>query len=130
MVQSMTNTAVEAWRVSRVFERALAKAEAGKQTRYRSQFRWIWKKVDESLEASRLHVVSVEGQPFDPRMVATPLNICEFDSQTSRARWRSGRLDVRVAVEIRLSDLLGLPKPHLTAVRVASQLAASGQEMN
>jgi hypothetical protein len=78
VMQSMVSIAVETWRVARVFERVLAKTDAGEQARYRSQFRWFVKKVEESLGGSGLHWVSLEGQPFDPGMAATPLNIGEF----------------------------------------------------
>ena len=38
------------------------------------------KKLDESLEQADLHIVNVEGYPFDPGIAATPLNIDEFGS--------------------------------------------------
>jgi len=72
--------AVESWRFARVFDRMLMKLDAGEQTRYRSQFRWFIKKVEESLEEAGLRIVNVEGHPFDPGMAATPLNIEEFDA--------------------------------------------------
>jgi hypothetical protein len=72
--------AVESWRFSRVFDRLLLKLDAGEQTRYKSQFRWFIKKVEEALEQADLRIVNVEGHPFDPGMAATPLNIEEFDA--------------------------------------------------
>jgi hypothetical protein len=73
--------AVESWRFGRVFDRILMKLDAGEQNRYKSQFRWFIKKVEEALEQADLKIVNVEGQPFDPGMAATPLNIEEFDAK-------------------------------------------------
>lgn len=81
MRDSVISMAVESWRFGRVFDRLLTKIDAGEQSRYKSQFRWFIKKVDEALENAELRIVNVEGQPFDPGMAATPLNIDEFDSK-------------------------------------------------
>jgi hypothetical protein len=64
-----------------VFDRLLAKLDAGEQNRYKSQFRWFIKKVEEALEQAELRIVNVEGHPFDPGMAATPLNIEEFEAE-------------------------------------------------
>ena len=69
------------WRFGRVFDRLLLKLDAGEQNRYKSQFRWFIKKVEEALEQAELRIVNVEGHPFDPGMAATPLNIEEFDAK-------------------------------------------------
>ncbi len=73
--------AVESWRFGRVFDRLLLKLDAGEQSRYKSQFRWFIKKVEEALEQADLRIVNVEGHPFDPGMAASPLNIEEFNSK-------------------------------------------------
>lgn len=79
--QAVISMAVESWRFGRVFERLLTKLDAGEQNRYKSQFRWFFKKVEEALEQAELRIVNVEGHPFDPGMAATPLNIDEFDAK-------------------------------------------------
>ncbi|OQX62714.1 MAG: hypothetical protein B5M56_05585 [Desulfococcus sp. 4484_241] len=79
LTKSVINMAVESWRFGRVFDRVLAKLDAGQQSRYESQFRWFLKKIEESLDEAGLRLVNVEGQPFDPGMAATPLNIEEFE---------------------------------------------------
>ena len=79
LTQSLINMAVESWRFGRVFDRVLAKLDAGQQSRYKSQFRWFLKKIEESLNEAGLRLVNVEEQPFDPGMAATPLNIEEFE---------------------------------------------------
>lgn len=80
LTQSLINLAVESWRMGRVFQRVLTKLDAGEQNRYKSQFRWFIKKVEEALEQAELRIVNVEGHPFDTGMAATPINIEEFDA--------------------------------------------------
>ena len=80
LTKSILSMAVESWRFGRVFDRLLMKLDAGEQARYKSQFRWFIKKVEEALEDAELRIVNVEGHPFDPGMAATPLNIEEFDT--------------------------------------------------
>ncbi len=75
---SLINIAVESWRFGKLFDRMLTKMDAGEQSRYRSQFRWFLKKLEESLSDSGMRLVNVEGQIFDPGMAATALNIDEF----------------------------------------------------
>jgi hypothetical protein len=79
--EAVISMAVESWRFGRVFDRLLTKLDAGEQNRYKSQFRWFIKKVEEALEQADLRIVNVEGHPFDPGMAATPLNIEEFDAK-------------------------------------------------
>lgn len=81
LTQSIVSMAVESWRFGRMFDRLLMKLDAGEQNRYKSQFRWFIKKVEEALEQADLRIVNVEGHPFDPGMAATPLNIEEFDAK-------------------------------------------------
>ena len=79
MLDTVVSMAVESWRFGRVFDRLLMKLDAGEQSRYKSQFRWFIKKVEEALDKANLKIVNVEGHPFDPGIAATPLNIDEFD---------------------------------------------------
>jgi hypothetical protein len=83
LVQSVINMAVESWRFAKVFNRLLMKLDAGEQNRYKNQFRWFLKKVDEALEQADMQIVNVEGNVFDPGMAATPLNMEEFDANDS-----------------------------------------------
>ena len=81
LTQVVIGMAVESWRFGRTYDRLLTKLDAGEQNRYKSQFRWFIKKVEEALEQADLRIVNVEGHPFDPGMAATPLNIAEFDEK-------------------------------------------------
>ena len=78
MQRSLIDMAVESWRFSRLFSRVVNKLDAGEAGRYVNQLRYFQKKVEESLDASGLKLVNVEGQPFDPGMAASPLNIGDF----------------------------------------------------
>lgn len=76
--QSLIDIAVESWRFSRLFSRMVNKLDAGEASRYVNQLRYFQKKVTESLDSSGLKLVNVEGQPFDPGMAASALNIGDF----------------------------------------------------
>lgn len=75
---SLIDLAVESWKFSRVFMRALTKLDAGEGNRYASQIRYFQKRVEQDLEAAGLKIVNVEGQPFDPGVAASPLNVEDF----------------------------------------------------
>lgn len=81
--QSLIDVAVESWRFARSFSRVVNKLDAGESTRYVNQLRYFQKKVEESLEASGLKIVNVEGQPFDPGIAASALNIGDSVLMTS-----------------------------------------------
>ncbi len=76
--RSLIDIAVESWRFSRLFSRLVSKLDVGEGVRYVNQMRYFQKRVEESLDANGLRLVNVEGQPFDPGMAATALNIGDF----------------------------------------------------
>lgn len=63
---------------TRLFTRVVNKLDAGEAGRYVNQLRYFLKRVDESLEAVGIKLVNVEGQPFDPGMAASALNLDDF----------------------------------------------------
>ena len=77
--QSLIDVAVESWRLARLFSRVIGKLDAGEGNRYASQLRYFQKKLAESLEASGLAIVDLEGQIFDPGMAASALNLGDFE---------------------------------------------------
>lgn len=79
VMKSLLELSVEAWRFSKVFERAIMKLDSGETARYLSQYRWYIKRTEELLEDVECKLVIVEGHPYDPGMAVTPLNIDEFD---------------------------------------------------
>ena len=78
MEQSLIDIAVESWRFSRLFGKVVSKLDAGESGRYANQLRYFQKKVEESLKSNGLKLVNVEGQPFDPGMAASALNVGDF----------------------------------------------------
>lgn len=76
--ESLINIAVECWRFSRLFSKVVSKLDAGEATRYANQLRYFQKRVDESLESSGYKLVNVEGQPYDPGIAASALNLEDF----------------------------------------------------
>lgn len=78
MERSLIEIAVESWRFSRLFARLVNKLDAGEASRYVNQLRYFQKRVEESLDASCLKLVNVEGHQFDPGMAASAINIGDF----------------------------------------------------
>ena len=83
MEQSLVNIAVESWRFSRLFEKVVSKLDAGESGRYFNQIRYFSKKVEESLDTIGYKLVNVEGQPYDPGMAASALNLGDFGPDDS-----------------------------------------------
>ena len=76
--QSLIDVAVDSWRFSRLFGKVVSKLDAGESGRYANQLRYFQKKIEESLESSGLKLVNLEGQPYDPGMAASALNVGDF----------------------------------------------------
>ena len=76
--RSLIDIAVESWRFARLFGRLVSKLDAGEGSRYVNQLRYFQKKLEDSLEASGMKIVNVEGQPFDPGIAASAINIGDF----------------------------------------------------
>lgn len=76
--ECLLDMVVESWRFSRLFARALDKLDAGEAARFVNQLRYFQRKIEEYLDAAGFKLVNVEGQPFDPGMAASALNIDEF----------------------------------------------------
>lgn len=76
--RSLIDISVESWRFAKLFGRVLSKLDAGEAPRYANQMRYFLKKLDDGLDALGLRMVSLEGQPYDPGMAVSPLNIADF----------------------------------------------------
>lgn len=81
LINSIADISNEAFRFKRVFMRAISKLAPDDQVKYVSQFSWFTKRVDKAIENAGLHIVDLSGQPFDPGMAVTPLNIEDFDAE-------------------------------------------------
>ncbi|KFN50668.1 hypothetical protein [Arenimonas composti] len=79
---AVVDLAVDAWKLARLFERVVARLDAGEQGRYVNQARFLLRRIDATLEAAGARLVSIEGQVFEPGQAATPLNLADFDADT------------------------------------------------
>ncbi|MDP3113907.1 MAG: hypothetical protein Q8M98_03930 [Candidatus Cloacimonadaceae bacterium] len=79
LMDTIIKMVTESWRFEKVFERVVNRLDAGEKARFISQYHWYTKKIQEYLNGIGLSVANIEGQPFDPGMAATPINIDEFD---------------------------------------------------
>jgi hypothetical protein len=77
--QALIDLAIESWRITRVFARAIDKLDAGQAARYVGQNRYFERRVEQVLDSIGMKLVSVEGQPYEPGMHASALNVAEFD---------------------------------------------------
>jgi hypothetical protein len=107
--QSLIEVAVETWRLSRLFARVLSKLDAGDQTRYVSRLRYFEKKIDGQLQACGLKLVSVEGEPFDPGIAASAVNLADFAPEDT--------LLVEQMVEPIVMGVHGLKRPGTVLLR-------------
>lgn len=76
--KALIDISVEGWRFARVFTRMISKLDAGEAPRYANQARYFLKKIDDGLDGFGLRIVSLEGQPYDPGMAVSALNIADF----------------------------------------------------
>ena len=80
---SLISIASEMFRFQRVFEKAIGKLDIDERSKYMSQYAWFTKKVYKALNEANFKLLNVEGQPYDPGMAVTPLNIDDFDVDDS-----------------------------------------------
>ena len=79
LTSSLISIASELFRFQQVFSKAISKLELDEQSKYSSQFAWFSKKVLKAIDEANLRIVDVTGQPYDPGMAVTPLNIEDFE---------------------------------------------------
>ena len=75
---ALIDLAVDAWKFARLFARVISKLDAGEQARYANQMRFFQKRIETAAEMAGARIVSIEGQPFEPGMAASPLNLEDF----------------------------------------------------
>lgn len=76
--QALIDMSIESWRFAKLFGRVLAKLDAGDGARYSNQLRYFLKRIDETLDTTGLRLVNLEGQPYDPGVAASALNVADF----------------------------------------------------
>jgi len=77
--QIILELVIESWRFSRLFEKLLSKLDAGESQRYINQFKYYLNQLESNLEKIGCKLANLEGQPFDPGMAVTPLNLQDFE---------------------------------------------------
>ena len=70
--------AVEAWRFSRAYEKALSMLSSEDRARFEGSLAAFGKKIEEALGRLDMRIVNIEGTLFDPGIAATPVNIDNF----------------------------------------------------
>lgn len=76
--KALIDISIEGWRFARAFGRMISKLGAGDAPRHANQARYFLKKIEDGLETFGLRIVSLEGQPYDPGMAVSALNIADF----------------------------------------------------
>lgn len=76
--EALLNLAIESWRFGRVFQRALSRLDVAESPRFAAQLRYFQKRIDESLSTLGMRFVNLEGQPFEPGIAASALNLADF----------------------------------------------------
>src|SRR3546814_1503596 len=76
--ESFIDLGVDSWKFARLFTRVISKLDAGEQARYANQVRFFQKRIDSAAEVAGARIVTIEGQPFEPSMAASPLNLEDF----------------------------------------------------
>lgn len=81
--KSLTNIAVEAWRLERLLYKLLLNLDAKEQARYSGKLRWFVKSTYTTLEEAGMKLVDYEGYPYDSGIPATPINLDDFSEDDS-----------------------------------------------
>jgi hypothetical protein len=76
--EALIDLSIEGWRFARVFGRLLPKLDAGEERRYGNQKHYFEKRIESGLRQFGLSIISLEGQPYDPGMAVSALNIGDF----------------------------------------------------
>lgn len=76
---TIINMAVESWRLSRLFIKAVSKLDPSETNKYIGQLRYFQKNIESSLEDCNLKIVNIEGQSYDVGMAAVAMNIEDFN---------------------------------------------------
>lgn len=111
--RSLIDLAVESWRFCRLFGRALEKLDAGMANRYVNQLRYFRNRLEEALEQAGFRLIDLEGQPYDPGIAASPVNLEEFGADEE--------LVVDQMIEPIIMGVDGLRKQGTTVLRRAER---------
>src|SRR3546814_16012412 len=82
--EALIDLAVDSWKFARLFTRVISKLDAGEQARYANQVSFFQKRIDSTAEVAGARIVTIAGQPFEPGMAASPLNLQDFGEGDTR----------------------------------------------
>ena len=74
----LVNLAVESWRLSRMFQRAIDARDIKAAGRQSNQIRYFQRKLQENLAPLGIRLVDLDGQLYDAGMAAAALNAADF----------------------------------------------------
>jgi hypothetical protein len=77
----LLDVAIESWRLAMLFAKTIAKLDAGEALRYTNQIRYHLKSLAQNLDSVGLRLVTIEGQPYDPGIAASAINIDDFSTE-------------------------------------------------
>lgn len=75
---TLTDFAVEIWRLPKMLRKLVAKLDLDEQQKYVSQFNWFNKKAIDFLQSEGISIAEFEGLPFDAGIPIKPINIGDF----------------------------------------------------
>ncbi len=83
LLESLSIIASESFRFRKTLNTVITRLSPEEQQKYAGQFSWYLKRVGRALEDSGYRTLDLEGEPYDPGMAVTPLNIDEFAPEDS-----------------------------------------------
>lgn len=109
----LLDLAVESWRFARLFGRVLGKLDAAEAPRFINQLRYYQKSLEDQLAAAGFKIVNLEGQPYEPGIAASALNIGDFGPED--------RLVIEQMMEPIVMSAEGLVRPGTVMVQKVRQ---------
>ncbi len=78
--ETIIKIVTEDWRLMKLFMKVLTKLDPSDANRYLNQVRYFQKTINDNLAEVGFRIINLEGQPYDPGVAASPLNIDDFEA--------------------------------------------------
>lgn len=75
---ALLDLVVEGWRFARVSARMIDRLDVGDSNRHASSLRYFVRRMETIMGACGLSIVNLEGQPYDPGIPASAMNLGDF----------------------------------------------------
>ncbi len=82
-MKAVSEIASEVWRFRRPFERAMRLLDDKSAQKTMSQYAWLAKSVEASLNTVGLRIINIEGQEYNTGMAVSALNLGDFEPNES-----------------------------------------------